>query len=165
MDPDRAFRTLGIGPDASMATAKRRFRILVRRYHPDMTGTSRTREKYQRVVEAFRVVEEYILNGPVDEDEGELDLGTALNVIELKLGGRLVPVEIIRNAKLEGSPHDNDSGIMVSVRFSELWFGGMGEISIILELGGECGKMGGRLLAASSERTGGMSGFEFEPIL
>tara|TARA_Y100000310_G_scaffold155831_1_gene155285 strand:+ start:700 stop:1197 length:498 start_codon:yes stop_codon:yes gene_type:complete len=165
MDIERAFRILGVGAEASLADAKRRFRLLVRRYHPDRTGTDLSRRHYEIIVESYRLVEHYLKHGPAPEDDGELDLGSPLNVLELSLGGQVVPISTIGSVTLEGSSHDNDSGIAIVLRFSTPWRGSREPISVILELDGEHGRMGGTVLAVSSDGKGAVSSIEFEPVL
>ena len=165
MEIERAYRILGIGPEATLVQAKRRFRALVRRYHPDKTGTDVSRRLYEMVVEAYRIIGDYIEHGPMPEDDGELEFGTALSVVDLSLGGKRVPISTIGHVTLEHSSHDNPSGVVVVLRFVEPWKGNREPLSVILELGGEHGKMGGRILACSGDGSGAVSSIEFEPLL
>lgn len=56
-DRARALLVLGLNPDASVAEVEAAYRRLVRRYHPDRTGTAGSTEQLAAVVEARRIVQ------------------------------------------------------------------------------------------------------------
>lgn len=58
-----ACRVLGVDPPGKdgkvdMVAAKKAWRTLVRAYHPDTSGTNETRDRYERVMNAYGVLEE-----------------------------------------------------------------------------------------------------------
>lgn len=56
-DRARALLVLGLDPDASVADVEAAYRRLVRRYHPDRTGTTGSSEQLAAVVEARRILQ------------------------------------------------------------------------------------------------------------
>jgi hypothetical protein len=163
MELERAFRILRIPRDVSLADAKKRFRQLVLCYHPDRSGTTRTERQYKLVVEAFRTIEGFLVNGPAEEEGGDLEFGTLLNILELRLGGKAVPVETIGKAILSKCSYKDSLGMAIVIHLSEPWYGGKGKISAILELDSDHGQIGGKMLSSWGNGDGGLMGLEFEP--
>jgi hypothetical protein len=52
-----ALQTMGLGPDTDRTELRKRYSLLVRRYHPDRNGGDRSHETaLQRVVEAYQLL-------------------------------------------------------------------------------------------------------------
>lgn len=58
----RALAVLGLGSDASTADVDAAYRRLVRRYHPDRTGTAGSTEQLSVVVEAHRILQTKVVS-------------------------------------------------------------------------------------------------------
>jgi len=164
MDIERAFRILGLGLEASLVQAKRSFRLLSRKYHPDRTGTDATSRKYKLVVDAYRAVQDFIENGAPPDEDDEIELGSALNVVELLIGGEAVPLDSIRSLIIQLSQYDNDSGITFVLTFVEPWEKGVGRVVMVVEMDGEYARFSALVLGISSDGRGAVSQLELEPV-
>lgn len=172
MDLGQAYEVLGLPIGATLQAVKGRYRQLVRRYHPDLSRTSRTERDYTRVVDAWRTIQDAFSDDArdpaekkrVDPGDRDLDFGDSFDVLRLRLGGVDVPLEKIGQAVLECS-EVSDSGVQISITFVGPWSGGIGQVSAILKIGRSAGEVSGKILAVTRERSGVVVRIEFEPIL
>lgn len=58
---EKAMRELGLDPPLDMAAVKKRYKELVKRYHPDATGGDKAaEERFKRITEAYKTLIEHL---------------------------------------------------------------------------------------------------------
>ena len=65
-DPKGYYSVLGLSPGADLATIKTAYRARVKSVHPDRNGSSRAREEFQRLVEAYAVLKDMVTRSEYD---------------------------------------------------------------------------------------------------
>ncbi len=73
-DPRGYYSILGLSPGADLATIKAAYRARVKYVHPDRNGSSRAREEFHRLVEAYAVLKDMGSRSQYDTT-GEAELG------------------------------------------------------------------------------------------